>query len=49
MTLFLGVIMCDNYFTSGPLLAKDDVYLVGTINQRASGFPNSLIKGKVLV
>ena len=48
MTPFWGinhVLFCDNYFTSAPLveeLAKHDVYLVGSIQQTASGFPDSL-------
>lgn len=39
------VVYCDSFFSSGPLveaLAKEDIYLVGTIQQRASGFPESL-------
>ena len=39
------VVYCDSYFTSGPLieeLAKDKIYLAGTIQQRAAGFPDSL-------
>ena len=39
------VVYCDNYFTSGPLvdmLAKDKIYLVGSIQRRAAGFPDSL-------
>lgn len=41
------VVYCDNFFTSGPLvdaLAEVKVYLAGTIQQRASGFPE-LLKG----
>ena len=39
------VVYLDNYYTSGPLidnLAKDKIYVVGTIQQRAQGFPASL-------
>ena len=39
------VVYCDNYFSSGPLveaLAKDKIYYVGTIKQRALGFPETL-------
>ena len=39
------VVYLDNYYTSGPLidtLAKDQIYVVGTIQQRAKGFPVSL-------
>ena len=35
----------DNFYTSGPLidtLAKDKIYVVGTIQHRAQGFPASL-------
>ena len=36
---------CDNFFTSGPLvnmLAKDQIFLSGTIKKRALGFPTPL-------
>ena len=39
------VVYCDNFFTSGPLvdmLAKDQIFLTGTIKKRALGFPTSL-------
>ena len=39
------VVYCDNFFSSGPLvesLAKDKIYYVGTIKQRALGFPANL-------
>ena len=39
------VLYMDNFFTSGPLvdeLAALKIYVVGTIQQRATGFPNSL-------
>ena len=39
------VVYLDNYFTSGPLikeLAEDGIYVAGTIQQRAKGFPDSL-------
>ena len=45
---FIGmnhVLYCDNFFTSGPLvdmLAKDKIFLVGTIRRTAAGFPDSL-------
>ena len=45
---FVGVnhvLYCDNFFTSGPLvdtLAKDKIFLVGTIKKGAAGFPSSL-------
>ena len=39
------VVYMDNYYTSGPLietLEKDKLYVVGTIQQNASGFPDTL-------
>jgi hypothetical protein len=39
------VLYCDNYFTSGPLadmLVEKKVFLVGTIQRNAAGFPSSL-------
>lgn len=39
------VLYMDNFFTSGPLvdaLAKNMIYVAGTIQQRAAGFPDSL-------
>ena len=39
------VVYCDNFYSSGPLvdrLAKDNIFFVGTIQQRAAGFPSSL-------
>ena len=39
------VVYMDNFFTSGPLineLALEKIYVVGTIKQRAQGFPASL-------
>ena len=39
------VVYMDNYFASGPLveeLAQDNIYVAGTIKQRAVGFPESL-------
>ena len=39
------VVYMDNFFTSGPLveeLAKKGIYVVGSIQQRAAGFPDSL-------
>lgn len=45
---FIGmnhVLYCDNFFTSGPLveaLLEDDIYVTGTIQQRAAGFPGGL-------
>ena len=39
------VIYCDNFYSSGPLvdlLAKDSIFLVGTIKKCARGFPVSL-------
>ena len=53
LSLFTGlnhVVYCDNYYTSGPLveeLVKDKIYLAGTIQQRAAGFPDSLKKIKL--
>ena len=44
---FIGmnhVLYCDNFFTGGPLvdmLAKDKIFLVGTIRRTAAGFPDS--------
>ena len=46
------VVYLDNYFTSGPLvdaLAEQNTYTVGTIQQRASGFPKALKSTKVPV
>ena len=39
------VVYADNYFTSGPLveaLAKESIYLAGTIKQTAAGYPVEL-------
>ena len=39
------VVYCDNFYTSGPLvdmLAKDEIFIVGSIQRRAAGFPDSL-------
>ena len=43
------VVYCDNYFTSGPLvemLAKKKIFLAGSIQKRAAGFPLSLKASK---
>ena len=37
--------VCDNVYTSGPLiemLANRNIFIVGTINKTAAGFPPSL-------
>ena len=42
---FYHVVYMDNYFTSGPLvelLAENKIVVVGTIKERAVGFPDSL-------
>ena len=45
---FVGVnhvVYCDNFYSSGPLadaLAKDKIFITGTIKKNASGFPDSL-------
>ena len=39
------VVYCDNFYSSGPLvdmLAKDDIFLAGTIKKCAKGFPECL-------
>ena len=39
------VLYLDNFFTSGPLVSelyKEEIYVAGTIQQRAAGFPNNL-------
>ena len=39
------VLYLDNFFTSGPLVSelyKEKIYVAGTIQQRAAGFPNNL-------
>ena len=39
------MIYCDNFYSSGPLvdlLAKDSIFLTGTIKKCARGFPVSL-------
>ena len=39
------VVYCDNFYTSGPLiemLAKKQIFVVGTIKRTAAGFPPSL-------
>ena len=46
------VIYCDNFYSSGPLvdlLAKDSIFLAGTIKKCARGFPVSLkgVKGAI--
>ena len=43
------VVYCDNFYSSGPLadtLAKDQIFIVGTIKKCARGFPDSLKMGK---
>ena len=39
------VVYCDNFYSSGPLadeLAKDQIFIVGTIKKCARGFPDNL-------
>lgn len=43
------VVYCDNFYSSGPLvdtLAKDKIFLAGTIKKCAKGFPENLKKAK---
>ena len=43
------VVYCDNFYSSAPLvdmLAKDQIFLAGTIKKCAKGFPVSLRKAK---
>lgn len=43
------VVYCDNFYSSGPLadmLAKEKVFITGTIKKNASGFPESLKNAK---
>ena len=43
------VVYCDNFYSSGPLadeLAKDQIFIVGTIKKCARGFPDNLKAAK---
>ena len=45
------VVYCDNFYSSGPLvdmLAKDKIFVAGTIKKCAKGFPDSLKRVKPL-